>query len=283
MPASIEAADTMIDPHDCVFFVPPNLKKFKLDLFERIARHIRDLGGSVVRHDYEKLKSLAGSKIPIVGCSPPFARAIEQWRKERTPWIYWDRGYLRRMWSKGLPPADHTMPGGYYRWHVGEFQMSAIRDVPDDRWRALRLDASVRSWRTNGDAIVIADTLADYWNVRGLSERWSYDVAAHLRTITRRPIFVRDKESKVPLNHELDHAPAHALVTHGSIAAVEAAIIGFPVFVDATSAAALIGQTDLGAIENPLRPPREQWLHSLAYSQFTEKELCDGTLWKLLQ
>jgi hypothetical protein len=97
-----------------------------------------------------------------------------------------------------------------------------------------------------------------------------------------RPVHVRDKESKTPLDRELIDLRAHALVTHGSIAAVEAAILGFPVFVDLSSAAALVGCTDLAQIENPVRPPREKWLHNLAYSQFTEKELCDGTLWRLL-
>ena len=73
----------MIDPRDTAFFVPPNLKKFKLDLFERIAGHIRDLGGKVVRHDYEKLNALAGSRIPIVGCSPPFAESVRLWQDKR--------------------------------------------------------------------------------------------------------------------------------------------------------------------------------------------------------
>jgi len=277
----------MIDPHDCVFFVPPGLKKFKLDLFERIARHISDLGGSIVRHDYEKLKATAGHKIPIVGCSPPFRYAIEHWRANRVPWIYWDRGYLRRWWSKGLPPADQSIEkGGYYRWHVGEFQMSRIRDVPDDRWKALRLDKCVKPWRQGGSErapILIADTLADYWNVRGLDERWSYVTADGLRRITKRPIIVRDKESKIALDRELLDEGAHVLLTHGSIAAVEAAIIGFPVFVDPSSAAALVGRTDLNDLENPCRPDRTKWLHNLAYCQYTESELCDGTLWKLLQ
>jgi hypothetical protein len=278
----------MIDPHDTVFFVPPHLKKFKLDLFERIARHIRDLGGTIIKHDYAALERAAGNRIPIVGCSPPFRDAIARWRGDGTPWIYWDRGYLRRMWSKGLPPADHTMPGGYYRWHLGEFQMSKIRDVPDDRWRALRLDKSVQPWRQGGGKILIADTLDDYWLVRGLSPKWSYGLANDLRKLTARTVIVRDKESKVPLDRELfgdgsNGAQAYALVTHGSIAAVEAAVLGYPVFVDSSSAAALVGQTDFSKIDEPQRPPREKWLHSLAYCQYTERELCDGTLWKLLQ
>jgi hypothetical protein len=277
----------MVDPHDCVFFVPPGLKKFKLDLFERIAKHIQDLGGKVIRHDYNKLTAQAWTRIPIVGCSPPFRDAIKQWRETNTPWIYWDRGYLRRWWSKGLPPADQSIErGGYYRWHLGEFQMSKIRDVPDDRWKALRLDGSVKPWREHAAAdapFLIADTLADYWLVRGLSQSWSLLLSEALRLQTERPIIVRDKESKIGLDRELVDRKTYALLTHGSIAAVEAAILGFPVFVDSSSAAALVGSSISGDLGKPVFPDRTKWLHSLAYCQYTERELCDGTLWRLLQ
>jgi hypothetical protein len=273
----------MIDPRETAFFLPPGLKKFKLDLFERIGRHINDLGGVVVRHDYKALERIAASKIPIVGCSPPFADAMRRWQADGTPWIYWDRGYLRRRWSKGLPDGSGIGKlEGYYRWHVRSLQMTHIRqDVPGDRWQALKLDHCVTPWREGGDKIIIADTLADYWNLRGLPEKWSYLIADELRKKTKRPVIVRDKESKITLDRELEGA--HALVTHGSIAAVEAAVLGYPVFVDRSCAAALVGETDFDRIEQPARPARKQWLHSLAYSQFTENELCDGTLWNLLE
>jgi hypothetical protein len=272
----------MIDPRDTAFFIPPGLKKFKLDLFERIGRHITQLGGKVVRHDYGELARLAGKRIPIVGCSPPFAGAIEQWQRQRLPWIYWDRGYLRRVFATWLPRgSDIGIPGGYYRWHVGTFQMATIRDVPDDRWRALRLDHCLKPWRRSGEKIVVADTLPDYWNLRSLPENWSQRTAEQLARYTSRRIVIRDKESKTPLDIEL--ADAHALVTHGSIAAVEAAIMGSPVFVDRSAAAALVGLTDFDLIESPVYPERQQWLHSLAYCQFRESELIDGTLWRLLE
>ena len=75
---------------------------------------------------------------------------------------------------------------------------------------------------------------------------------------------------------------AHCLVTHGSNAAVEAAIMGCPVFVHPDSAAALVGRTDLADIERPIYPGRQAWVNALAYSQFNERELVDGTLWRLL-
>jgi hypothetical protein len=92
---------------------------------------------------------------------------------------------------------------------------------------------------------------------------------------------VRDKESKRPLYDEIKDA--HCLVAHGSIAAVEAVVMGCPVFVEQESAAALVGRVGFDDIEHPVYPERQQWLNSLAYHQFNEVELVDGTLWRLIQ
>jgi hypothetical protein len=284
----------MIDPKQVAFFIPPNLKKFKLTLFERIAAHIGKLGGRVVRHNFQELEAAVPSFIPIVGCSPQFAGAIRRWQEERQRWIYWDRGYLRRVFATWLPRgSDMGIAGGYYRWHVGGFQMSGMRaDAAADRWKSLELDRPFEingdrlqplphAWHRDGDHIVVAHTLADYWDLRGLPRDWSFRVAEQLKQYTQRPIVVRDKESKTPLHQEL--RGAHALVTHGSIAAVEAVTLGYPVFVDRESAAAVMGQTDLALIEQPVYPDeRMPWLHSLAYCQFNEDELCNGTLWRLI-
>lgn len=85
---------------------------------------------------------------------------------------------------------------------------------------------------------------------------------------------------KRSLQSDLDGA--HCLVTHGSIAAVESVILGCPVFVHPDSAAALVGHTKLKHIESPVYPDRQPWLNALAYSQYSESELIDGTLFRLL-
>lgn len=263
-----------IDPDRVALFIPPGLKNFKLKLFERIGEKV----GRVIRHDYDLLDKIPADVIPIIGCSPPLRPFIRHCRSVGRPFIYWDRGYLRRVFATWLPRGDS---GGYYRWHINSFQMSRILQVPDDRWRTLNLAGQVRPWNKKGTKIVIADTLPDYWNLRGLPEDWSYRIAAKLRKRTARPITVRHKESQIPLQEELKDA--HCLVAHGSIAAVESVVFGCPVFVDQESAAALVGKVGFDDIENPIYPDRTQWLNSLAYCQFNEDELVDGTLWRLLQ
>ncbi len=134
-------------------------------------------------------------------------------------------------------------------------------------------------WQKDGEHIVIAMPTATYARFHGL-ENWTEKKMAELKKYTDRRIITRDKEDKHPLQQDLKGA--HALVAHGSIAAVESVICGCPVFVDPDSAASLVGQVDISKIESPVYPDREPWLKSLSYSQFSEEELTNGVLWKLL-
>jgi hypothetical protein len=265
-----------IDPARVALFIPKGLKKFKLALFERIGALISIQAGRVIR-DEQQLGQLPDHIIPIVGCTPTLRPLYQDWIARKRTFLYWDRGYYRRVFATWLPRGAE---GGYYRWTLNKYQLNEIRDVPDDRWRALNLGSEVRPWRKGGKKIVIADTLPDYWLVRGLPVDWSQQMAAYLKAHTDRPIVVRHKESKLSLFSELQDA--HCLVTHGSIAAVEAVVMGCPVFVDQESAASPVGRIGFDDIENPVYPDRFKWMCSLSYNQWNERELCDGTLFRML-
>lgn len=254
-----------------VIYLPPTMRGPKRQLVERIGASI---GGGVV-DSVAAIERLPADAVPIICCAGELAGFLSRWRAEKRAWIYWDRGYVRRLggWWPALDDGS-----GYLRWHVNSFQMQALRDVPADRWQNLRVD--VAPWRRGGRKIVVATTGPEYARLHG-SENWLAQTLATLKTSTDRPILVRDKGSPVPLARELQDA--HCLVAHGSNAAVEATILGCPVFVDSSSAAALVGLTDLSKIETPLYPERQPWLNSLAYSQFLEAEIFDGTLWRLIQ
>jgi hypothetical protein len=266
----------MIDPAKVALFIPGNLKKFKLDLFEAIGRRIEKFGGRIIRHDAEALNALGSDIIPIVGCQPENTAQIAKWRASGRKWIYWDRGYARRIFATSLPRGEN---GGYYRWHVNSFQLQSIGTFPADRWSALRTD--VLPWQTKGKHVVIAAPTRTYARFHKI-ETWIADTIDALARVTDRQLVIRDKEQVHTRPLQRDLAGAHCLVTHGSIAAVEAVICGCPVFVHTDSAASLVGQTDFTKIEKPIYPDRQSWLNALAYSQFNEQELVDGTLWRSL-
>lgn len=264
----------MINPKCVALFIPPELKRFKLRLFERIGQKIEDRGGRIVRHDPKLIEALPDDIFPIIGCTPAFRNIIPQWKARGRNFIFWDRGYFRRVFATWLPRGEN---GGFYRWHLNCCQMQTIREVPDDRWRAAGI--ALRPWNKTGQHIVVADQGPNYWATHA-DDQWIARTIAEVKRHTDREIRIRGKESKIPLDDDL--AGAHALVTHGSIAAVESVIMGCPVFVGPCSAAALVGQTDFSKIESPIYPERQAWLNSLAYSQFNEAELIDGTLWRLI-
>lgn len=262
-----------VDPSKVCLFIPAGLKNFKLNLFERIGKKI----GRIVRHDYNELRKLPKEIIPIVGCTPELRPLIMEWQSVGRTWCYWDRGYMRRVFATDLPVGSD---GGYYRWHLNAFQMMRIDDVPDDRWWAAKTD--LWPWTSHGRHIVVAEPSPTYCRFHGI-ESWTKETVARLKGLTDRPLVVRDKEmQRFGRKLHQDLAGAHALVTHGSNAAVEAAVMGCPVFVDPSSAAALVGRTDLEGIEEPVYPDRFPWVKSLCYSQFCERELVDGTLWRML-
>lgn len=268
----------MIDPGQTAFFIPGHLARFKLALFDRIGETIQAAGGAVVRGDFELLdRKVRKGRIPIIGCTPELRPYIDRWRSESRPWIYWDRGYARRVFATDLPTGD---AGGYYRWHLNGYQAQVVHDVPADRWSALQTPVS--PWSKSGRHIVVAEPSPTYQRFHGI-EGWTDRTLAALKAVTDRPIVIRDKEmQRFGRKLHEDLRGAHCLVTHGSNAAVEAVVMGCPVVVHPDSAAALVGLTDLTRIETPIYPDREPWLRSLAYSQFSERELVDGTLWRLL-
>lgn len=266
----------MIDPASVALFIPNGLKNFKLKLFESIGAKIKRHSGKIIAGSIKELEALPDGIIPIVGCSPELRPLLNKWQAANRQFIYWDRGYARRVFATWLPQGEN---GGYYRWHLNSYQMQRISDVPQDRWDFLK--TPVTTWQRNPKGhIVIACPTPTYEKFHAI-EGWTEKTLRRLARITNRQVVTRDKESKRPLQSDL--AGAHSLVAHGSVAAVESVICGCPVVVDNSSAAALVGLTDLEQIESPVYPDRQPWLNSLAYCQFTEEELTSDVLWKLIK
>jgi len=263
----------MIDPAKVCLYIPPGLKNFKLNLFNRIGAKI----GRVIQTDLAALSNLPDDITPVIGCTPAVRPLIDEWQKRGREFIYWDRGYTRRVFATDLPVGKD---GGFYRWHRNAFALRSIRQVPDDRWKLQQ--TPIWPWNQNGKHIVVAEPSPTYQRFHNI-EGWTERTVAALKGLTDRPIVTRDKEmQRFGRKLHEDLKSAHVLVTHGSNAAVEAVIMGCPVFVDQSSAAALVGHTDLSKIEAPIYPDRQPWCHALAYSQFCETELVDGTLWRLI-
>jgi hypothetical protein len=183
--------------------------------------------------------------------------------KAKQPWVYLDHGYFHR---------GHY--DGHYRMTLCDFQQRTIIERPADRWE--RLGVRLKPWR-KGKEIIVCPPSDHVCRVFGL-DAWERETVRALKEHTDRPIRVRRKtDSRTFLSAISD---AHCVVTHNSLAAVEAAVFGVPVFVDKSSAAAPVALTDLTKIETPIYPDREGWACSLAYGQFTRDEMKSGLAWE---
>jgi hypothetical protein len=172
--------------------------------------------------------------------------------------------------------------GHSYRITRNGYEAGPVRKCKDDRFK--KLEVTIEPWRKSGRSIIVCPP-TDFFAAAHGCENWLEETLAQLRLETDRPITIRAKprpgEPVIPLREALEDA--HALVTHSSNVAIEAACLGTPVFVAPTSAAAQIGRSDLGMIESPRYPKRDGWLAHLAYSQFSLEEFTSGEAWKIMQ
>jgi len=119
---------------------------------------------------------------------------------------------------------------------------------------------------------------------------WLAYTQEEIKKYTDRPVVVRTKKSRSArlvddtIEMALDQ-DVHCLVTFSSIAAGEALLHGKPAITLGPNAAAPLCSQNLAEIENPRRPSLEEveaWARHIAYCQFTEVEMRDGTAWRIL-
>ncbi len=133
-------------------------------------------------------------------------------------------------------------------------------------------------WR-KGDDIVIFPPSPTIARMFG-AENWVEQIKAGLRQHTDRRFVVKHKEAPKPLKFYLQDA--HLVVGYGTVACVEAALYGVPVYAGPRCPATPIALTDPSQIESPIYPDREAWFRNLNHSQFHLNEsragLCRETI-----
>lgn len=165
--------------------------------------------------------------------------------------LYFDHGYWQRE--------------SLYRCIVGATHLTRVLDRPADRLGKARLAPDKRGGR---HIVVIPPS--------GLVEalyrahRWLPTTLQRIAESTDRPIVVKQKDGRTMRDACTD---AHAVVTFGSVAGVEAAILGYPVFAGPICPTRPISAGELEQIEAPAEVDREPWLRSLSYAQWTLDEI----------
>ncbi len=181
--------------------------------------------------------------------------------KSGRPFLQIDNGFVQ--------PACGG-PKGYYRISYNSLSPVMIEDAP-----SARIPVKMAPWRTSGRHVILALPGNGFGRAIGLDMGlWIRHSQTALRRVTGRPIIIRPKKSGRTM--DVDMANCWALVTHSSNVAVDAVLMGVPVFVAKTSPAVPVGNLDIAKLENPAMPDRTAWFNSLMAQQFTLGEMASG-------
>lgn len=146
------------------------------------------------------------------------------------------------------------------RKHV---HLTNVLDRPADR-----VTVTPRPWKTGRNVVVIPPS-PWYVKIFGCGS-WLDETVSRLKASTDRPIQVKYLKSE-PLADYL--ADAWAVVTYGSVAGVEAALHGVPVFSGPICPSLPISSGAVENIETPKYPDRGPWIRSLSYATWDQREI----------
>jgi len=203
--------------------------------------------------------------------------------KNKHPFYYMDSGYVGNYKSK-------QNPYGWKLWHrivKDDVQHNTIIDRPDDRWK--RLDVNIVP-RKQGKHVLLVTPSEKPCKFYGIDrDTWVEETIQTIKKYTDRPIVVRDKaprQQRIVTTIYDDLKDCHALVTYQSIAAVESVLYGVPAFTTAPTAADPVCDKDLSLIDQPTVQDKDKiykWACHLAYGQFHNDEMKNGTAYKILK
>lgn len=204
--------------------------------------------------DTEAVAQWDGQSTPVLvgNCNGMDVVQIEC-RAKGIPYVYIDHAYFRR---------DFQMRT--YRICVSGFHCADWRD--SDREAAVKL-TKWQQGRPDGHIVVIepSDAVKRVYK----AENWLDTTIGTLKNSTQRRIVVKKKGIGGLRDALID---SWCAVTFGSVADVEAAVFGIPVFCSEHSPAVPIGLQDFTKVETPIYPERAKWLRSLAAAEYSVGE-----------
>lgn len=234
--------------------------------------------GKVVSWEYAESKNN-----PVMIRGMTFRHATISCMANNRTFYYIDNGYFgnnrSKNWFRVIKNQVHDMRPTIARPH-------------DRLTRMLKVNGAVPLKPfTAGKKIVVAPPSPKsltIWNID--YQQWIDKTIAEIKQYTDRPIEIRVKRNRsdrlsTDTMEECLANDVHCLVTYNSVAAVEACMLGKPVFTLGPNAAHNMANHELSAIEHPWTPTEDQrinWLAHLSYSQFTYEEIANGYAWKII-
>ena len=191
---------------------------------------------------------------------------------------YIDTGYF----GNGKKKTFHRITRNDVQW------FGDIVERPGDRFS--NTGVQLKKMRRGTNILIAPPSQKLLNNYDIVLEEWLANVQEEIKKYSDRPVVIRAKQGRSTrvnddtMEMALDR-DVHCLVTFSSIAAGEALLYGKPAITLGPNAAGPLCSQSLSEIENPRMPSLDEveaWARHLAYCQFTELEMRDGTAWRIL-
>ena len=191
---------------------------------------------------------------------------------------YIDTGYF----GNGKKKTFHRITKNDVQW------FGNIVERPGDRLE--KTGVQIAKMRRGTNILIAPPSQKLLNNYDIVLEEWLEKVQTEIQAHTDRPVVIRTKQSRSTRVNDDTMEMAlsqdvHCLVTFSSIAAGEALLLGKPAITLGPNAAGPLCSHSISEIENPYIPTLDEvgaWARHLAYCQFTEIEMRDGTAWRIL-
>jgi hypothetical protein len=208
--------------------------------------------------------------------------------------------FLRKMNTMfvDMPYFNRWLPGqdlndSNWRMCHGNVHNNTKLDVTIDRFESFGV--KVKPWQTDTEHILVcpsSETMTQYMHNMSAGE-WAASVKKMLTAYTNRPIRIRQKPRKngtsgpaaADVSIEDDLIGCHAVVTSGSLTAIDALVAGVPVFTTTQKhcPAAWCANTDMSKMNHPTLFDREELFANLAHKQYSIEEMRNGFCYENLR
>ena len=242
------------------FQVPINSKRLRGQLFQYLYKHC-DVKTVERPEDIEQDRYLA------------FSHPFDDWvfdaiKSTNINFFHIDNGYIGNH--------NYKTPW-YYRISYNSLQNTEVKTPPYSRKHLLEIDSRVWSdWNTEGSYnLLVMPNQSNIFKYLGKDyNTWRRDTVKYYEGL-RVPVKIREKEGKrkarfntiLPLMRD-----AKLVITHHSMAAVEALCLGKPI--------QILGQSAVEHWQGQSDFDRTPMLEHIAWSQYNRDEFQDGTAWQ---
>lgn len=240
-----------------------NYKEIQRDVLSAFAVGVKAHGHIIdMREARDNLETSSDLHV-VMGFQDGTEEIIKQCRANGLDYIFLDHAYFNRGYDKGN-----------FRVVLNGLAHNDWKPRRTDRLRKLNL--KVNDWRMGGNNVVMITNAMQPEDRREIfgAVGWIEEAVCEIQKHSKMDMLIKNKWSHTQLFDYL--SCAKCLVTHSSLASIEAVLYGVPVFVHESNPASPVGQTNLAKINQPIYPDRESWLACLSYGQFTIDELKSG-------